>query len=127
MCFHLGVTKYPICLFFFALNIRFFTSSECFGSQLTLKIKGIHTQLGFFLCFSLNSLHLPHPFFLIYPQNHILPTEASFFFKHCLKKYVSQGKYRASCRCLPPLCKQWLKDKTHIFSSACSPHTSPVQ
>lgn len=30
----------------------------------------------------------------------------------------------AKCRCLLPLCKQWHKDKPHVFSSACSLHTA---
>lgn len=126
MCFHLDVTKYPICLFLFAWNIRFFTSSECSGSQLPLKKKSIHTQLAFLLCLLWILFTCLTPF-LIFSPNHI-PTAVSFFFSNTTwRNMFHREGTGAKCRCLPPLCKQWHKDKIHVFSGACSPHTALVQ
>lgn len=115
MCFHSDVTKYPVCLLFLSWNIRFFTASECFGSQLALKIKGIHTQLAFLLCLSLNSIHLPHPPFSFFPKPH--PTYWSLIFFQALLEEIcfTEKVQQPSVGVFPLYANSGIKTKLSFF------------
>lgn len=117
ICFHFDMTEYPICLLFFSWDIKFFTASECFGSQylLALKIKGLYSWL-FFCAFLwvlfVSLIPLPH-----FPPNQILPNGASFFSKAAYRNmFHAEGEQKPSVSIFPLYTNNGIKAKLTCFA-----------